>query len=427
MKVFTMINLMIGAVFTLCYLYQYAYIPLVWILGRKRKEPKFTKINNFAALICARNEEGVISDLIKSLKAQTYPEKLINIFVMADNCTDDTAEVARRAGAVVYERENKAKVGKGYALDALLKAIKKDYPEGFDGYFVFDADNILKEDFVEQMNLTFSQGYDAVTSYRNSKNYGSNWISAGYALWFLRESRYLNHARTLLGTSCPVSGTGFLFSREIAEEIDGWPYHTLTEDIEFSVAQIIKGKKTCMSADAMLFDEQPVDFTQSWNQRVRWCKGFLQVIKRYGKDLLVGAKNSFACYDMSMTIMPAYVLGMLSLIINLVFAIYAVLFMDDMSVYMSSLGRATLSSYIMLFAVGLITSVTEWKNIHTSAIRKIIYLFTFPVFMFTYFPVAFVAIFAKTEWKPIKHSVSVQQLCVEGSFDMRKLKSRKVS
>ena len=105
------------------------------------------------------------------------------------------------------------RVGKGYALQTLLGHLEQDYPAGFDGYFVFDADNILDPDYIAAMNRTFSQGHDIVTSYRNSKNYGDNWISAGYALWFLRESRYLNHARSLLGTSCAVSGTGFLFSR----------------------------------------------------------------------------------------------------------------------------------------------------------------------------------------------------------------------
>lgn len=428
MKALATINLLIGVVFTICYLYQFVYIPLVWILKRKQKAPNCAKINNFAVLICARNEGEVVSDLIKSLKAQTYPEKLINIFVMADNCTDDTAETARRAGATaVYERENKVEVGKGYALDALLKAIKKDFPEGFDGYFVFDADNILKDNFIEQMNLTFSQGYDVVTSYRNSKNYGSNWISAGYALWFLRESRYLNQARTLLGTSCPVSGTGFLFSRELAEEIDGWPYHTLTEDIEFSVAQIIKGKKTGICAEAVLFDEQPEDFSQSWNQRLRWSKGFLQVFRKYGKELLAGVKGNFACYDMSMTIMPAYALGTLSLISNFIFGVYAAVSLEDMDIFIFSFGSTALSAYLLLFIVGLITTISEWKHICTSAARKIIFVFTFPIFMFTYYPISFVAIFAKTEWKPIKHSVSLQRLCVEGSFDMSKLESRKVS
>ena len=118
----------------------------------------------------------------------------------------------------MYERFNQVRVGKGYALQELLEHLEQDYPRGFDGYFVFDADNILAPNYVEAMNRTFSDGHEIITSFRNSKNYGDNWISAGYALWFLRESRYLNHARFLLGTSCAVSGTGFLFSRQVLEE-----------------------------------------------------------------------------------------------------------------------------------------------------------------------------------------------------------------
>ena len=143
--------------------------------------------------------------------------------MLADNCTDGTALVARAAGATVYEWHNTVRVGKGYALQDLLVHIGQDFPQGFDGYFVFDADNILAPDYVERMNETFSAGHHIITSYRNSKNYGDNWISAGYALWFLRETRYPNHARFLLGTSCAVSGTGFLFSHAVLEEVGPWP------------------------------------------------------------------------------------------------------------------------------------------------------------------------------------------------------------
>lgn len=164
---------------------------------------------------------------------------------------------------MVYTRFNREKVGKGYALEQLLLHIEEDYPKVYDGFFVFDADNVLDCRFVEEMNRTFSDGYEVVTSYRNSKNYGDNWISAGYALWFIRESRYLNNSRMLLGTSCAVSGTGFLFSRQVMESTNGWKFHLLTEDIEFSVHHILQGRKIGFCADAVLYDEQPVTFRQS--------------------------------------------------------------------------------------------------------------------------------------------------------------------
>ena len=179
------INFGIAAAFFICYLYQMFYILIPFI--KKRRPHKEIKIHNYAVLICARNEENVITHLIDSIKAQDYPADKITVFVAADNCTDSTAAVSRDAGAVVYERFNTEYIGKGYALDYLLSHIEEDYPEGFDGYFVFDADNLLCPNYITEMNKTFSDGYEIVTSYRNSKNYGDNWISAGYALWFLRE------------------------------------------------------------------------------------------------------------------------------------------------------------------------------------------------------------------------------------------------
>lgn len=401
------INFGIAAAFFLCYLYQMIYILIPFI--KKRRPHKETKLHNYAVLICARNEENVITHLIDSIKAQDYPSDKITIFVAADNCTDNTASVSREAGAVVYERFNTEYVGKGYALDYLLSHIEKDYPAGFDGYFVFDADNLLCPNYITEMNKTFSDGYEIVTSYRNSKNYGDNWISAGYALWFLRESKYLNNSRHLLGTSCAVSGTGFMFSRRILEKIGGWKFYLLTEDIEFTVSNIIDGERIGFAPDAMLYDEQPVKFKQSWRQRMRWAKGYLQVFGKYGLNLVKGmfSRRGFACYDMSMSIMPAIVLTILCGIINVFSAVLALMHGHSILGVVESLGQSILNSYLLLFVIGFITTVTEWKKIRTTASRKLLFTLTFPIFMLTYIPISFVALFRKVEWKPIEHSVSV--------------------
>lgn len=132
-------------------------------------------------------------------------------------------------------------------------------------FAVLTADNVLDRNFFATLNVTFSWGYDIVTCYRNSKNYGDNWISAGYGLWFLRESRYLNQAR----------------------QGGGWPFHLLTEDIEFTIDNVVRGVKIGYCPEAILYDEQPVDFRQSWAQRLRWSQGYLQVFRRYGGCLFV--------------------------------------------------------------------------------------------------------------------------------------------
>ena len=412
------INAVISALFFICYTYQFLYIPLV-LLKKRRPLPCPAAPHRYAVLIAARNEENVIAGLLDSLAAQTYDMSLVTVFVAADNCTDSTAAIAREHGAVVYERFNHVNVGKGYALDFLLQHIGADYPAGFDGYFVFDADNLLSPDYIERMNETFSNGSEIVTSYRNSKNFGDNWISAGYALWFLRESRYLNHARFLLGTSCAVSGTGFLFSRQVLEETGPWPFHLLTEDIQFSVDQVTRGRKIAFCPDAVLYDEQPTTFRQSWNQRLRWSKGYLQVFRGYGAKLLRGAaRGSFSCYDMAAAIMPAFVLSATAIVCNVTAAILGAVHGEDLTIALWSVGQMLLNMYLTLFVLGAITTVTEWKRIHTKAVKKVIYAFTFPLFMFTYIPISFAALFSKGEWKPIEHRVSAASLRGRGREEL---------
>ena len=405
------INMIIGFLFFACYAYQLLYILVPMIKKEKPHGP--ASAHSYAVLICARNEQTVIGDLLESLRNQTYRDGSLTVFVMADNCTDDTAGLARRAGAVVYERFNTRNVGKGYALDALLRHISMDYPEGFDGYFVFDADNILEPDYIEQMNRTFSDGFDIVTSYRNSKNYGDNWISAGYALWFLRESRYLNEARMLLGNSCAVSGTGFLFSRRILEKTGGWNFHLLTEDIEFTVHQVVDGERIGICPEAILYDEQPISFSQSWRQRLRWAKGYLQVFQKNGRNLLKGIfSGNFSCFDMSMSILPAFVLMVASIIFNVVMITVAA----SRGIALHTALQPALESlayvYVTLFLAGGITTVTEWKYIRVSTVKKIFYTFTFPLFMLTYIPISLAALFTRVEWKPIEHHATLASLPV---------------
>ena len=399
------INAIISALFFICYTYQFLYIPLVLA-----KKPKVLAVparaHRYAVLIAARNEENVISGLLDSLRAQTYDMSLVTVFVAADNCTDSTAAIARAHGAVVYERFNQLNVGKGYALDFLLQHIGADYPAGFDGYFVFDADNVLAPDYIERMNEMFSNGHEIITSYRNSKNFGGNWISAGYALWFLRESRYLNGARTRLGSSAAVGGTGFLFSQRILNESHGWRFYLLTEDIEFSVYHILRGEKIAICESAVLYDEQPTDFRQSCRQRLRWAKGYVQVFLRYGGQLLRGAaKGSWSCFDMSMSILPAFILTSLCLLANITLTVLGLMQGAGVWFALRSLLECLGSILATLLVLGGITTATEWHRIHATTAQKLVYTLTFPLFMLTYLPISLAALFMKVEWKPIHHSV----------------------
>ena len=400
------LNYVFALIFIACIGYQFVYIFIPFLKGGRKYKAK--KMCKYAVLIPGRNEEKVIPHLIASIKGQSYPEELIDIFVIADNCTDNTAKVAKEAGAYhVIERFNDKLIGKGYALDYALNLIKEEFSENhYDGYFVFDADNLLDENYIKEMNNMFSSGHRILTSYRNTKNYGTSWVSAGGSLWYLRESRFLNHPRTLMNTSCAISGTGFLVHHEILDKIGGWKFFLLTEDIEFSLQQVLEGETIAYCDKAVLYDEQPVKFSQSWRQRMRWTKGSMQVTKKYFFKMVKGifTGKGFACFDLAVSTMIPLMLTIVSGFVVALFTILGLIFGLDLTIIFRSLLNTAVNSYFMLLGIGVVSIISEWDKVFAPISKKILYTFTFPIFMFSYIPITFVALFSRDfSWKPITH------------------------
>lgn len=418
MRTINTINSILYIALTVLYFYQFIYIVIALIGDKKKKLDTYEakKLHKFAFIIAARNEQAVIGNLINSIKQQNYPAELIDVIVVADNCTDDTAQIAREHGAICYERFNNMLVGKGYALDYCFNKIVEQFGDytAYDGYFIFDADNVIDKNYVKEMNKVFDRGYNVITSYRNSKNYDTNWITSGYSLWFIREAKYLNNPRMMLKTSCAVSGTGFLVNSSIIKKNNGWKFNLLTEDIQFSVVNILEGEKIGYCESAMFYDEQPTTFKQSWNQRMRWSKGFYQVMFRYGRELIAmmfKKREMFvSCYDMFMTLAPATLLSIGCILLNLIFLAYGAtdvhMLRWILPATLGSIAFAGVNFYLLMFSIGFITLVTEWNKILAPANKKIKSLFTFPLFMITYVPISLVALVKKVEWKPIAHSIS---------------------
>ena len=407
-------NTIVGVVFTLCFLYQVVYFFVGLFHGEVKIAPA-KKQHSYAFFIAAHNEEAVIANLVKSIKDQDYPSELIDIFVVADACTDNTAQAARDAGAIVYERNDLSRKGKSWVMDYGFDRILKEYPGKHEAFFIFDADNLLARDYVSVMNDAFDQGFLALTSYRNSKNFGSSWISAAYATWFMREARYLNNSRMICGTSCAVSGSGYLVSSKIIQGMHGWDFHTLTEDIQFATFCAIHGVRIGY-APAEFFDEQPVTLKASIRQRMRWTKGFYQVLFTYGRHMLtsIAKFHRFAAYDMLMVIGPAMLLTLMCMLVNVTFIVvgalsYGFLATDaEIEMAFGSVIMMFAYMYLTFFAMGFFTTVTERKHIHCpQRWRVIANLFTFPLFMFTYIPLTVAALFLKVDWVPTPHDVSV--------------------
>ena len=134
----------------------YYFVLAVIGMWRSRVHKNYTPKNSFAIVVCAHNEEAVVGELVKNLKSLDYPDELYDIFVVADNCTDKTAEVASAAGANVHERFNKEEVGKGYAMGWMFDRVDK-MDRKYDAFLIFDADNLVHPQFIisKKVNLLF--------------------------------------------------------------------------------------------------------------------------------------------------------------------------------------------------------------------------------------------------------------------------------
>ncbi|PLS29789.1 glycosyltransferase family 2 protein [Bifidobacterium parmae] len=386
-------------------IYQGACI-VISLFSKPVRFPDAPMDKRYAVLISARNESKVIGNLIDCIHAQTYPRELIDIWLVADNCTDDTADVVRAMGCHVVERHNDKLIGKGYALTYLLDhMVDEGLADTYDAYFVFDADNKLDKHYFEEMNKAFQSGFRILTSYRNSVNLNDNWVSSGSALWFIRESRFLNNSRMLFGSSCHVGGTGFMFSKEVMKRNKGWKFHLLTEDLEFTMDSVLHGDRVGYCGSAVLYDEQPVTFAQSWRQRLRWSKGFLQVFRYYGPSLIRRAvrERDFSAVDFTLLLCPFTVLGVVRMILGALFAAFGFVSWSSQLGALAGWTNGIVLSVLGMMALAGLTIVAERGQIGATNKELFAYVLAFPIYMLSYVPISFQAIFSKAQWKPIQH------------------------
>ncbi|MCL2493270.1 MAG: glycosyltransferase, partial [Clostridiales bacterium] len=279
----------------------------------------------------------------------------------------------------------------------------------YDGFIIIDADNILDGGFIAAINDALGSGYRAVTSYRNSKNFGDNWLAASYAVWFLHESRTMNGARELFHLSAQVLGTGFAIRADLMRELGGWNYFTLTEDLEFTFAMTVRDERIGYTPYAILYDEQPTRFRESWNQRMRWIKGYFQSYAKYGGPMLWRAvsKRAFPCYDMLMSVLGASLLFVGTLVFYVINIIREAVTGMDISTILLYFGVFLLTTYLSLIVIGFITVWTEKPYIYAPRRTVLRYAFTFPFFLYTTLPIFLAVPFDRNIWPHIEHTRAI--------------------
>ena len=376
---------------------------------KKRKTPKsFAPRNRFAILVAARNEESVIGDLVESLLAQDYPRELFDVYVLPNNCTDDTAGAARRAGAAILTCQDPVRC-KGdalsYAFDLLLETGR------YDAFCVFDADNLADKGFLRAMNDALCNGAEAAQGRRDSKTPYDSPISGSYAVYYWMISRFYNQPRSVWGLSAVINGCGFMVSAPLLRKTGGFHTQTMTEDLEFTTQCILKDVRVQWVPEATFYDESPLTFAPSWKQRRRWSTGLLQCGKLYGPRLLGKAirERSLPALD-QLIFLLAPVMQVLSILPALLAMTLILLSSNWTAAFVLPwVLRSLLQPALVFGAVTLLgaflTTLLERRPLASMA-KAIVY---YGIFLLSWIPINLLCFVKKSKvWVEIKHTRKVR-------------------
>lgn len=380
---------------------------LITSIGIFKKRKKVTnnnddKKNFFAVIIAARNEENVIGKLIDSLKKQSYPSEYFDIYVIVNNCTDNTAIEAKKAGAKVISCTEKVST-KGEVLKYTFDLFKDN--NKIDAYAIFDADNIVHHDFLSKMNDMINSGYSVAQGFRDTKNISDNWLTSSYAILYYFQSLFLNESRYNMGRSSFLNGTGFVIKKEVIDK-HGFNPKTVTEDVEFTAMCAINNEKIGFATDAITYDEQTNSFDVSWKQRKRWSFGTMECLREYFPTLLKkGIKErNFECFDVG--------LFYLSVISHVVFNLLPIFLLINIIIHFDSLTFDNMLYKIIFIVIsylfGVVVRIILLKRYNKSFKDNIGGVLLFDLFVFSWLPINFICLFIKScNWDSIKHNRSV--------------------
>lgn len=380
--------------------------------------PNAKKEHRFAILIPARNESAVIEGLLNSIKAQTFNKDNFKTFVIVESADDPTCEIVKNhENTEIFLRTNLENKGKGYALDECIKYIFSS-DDNYEAFMVCDADNVLDEHFMEEMNKSLDAGYKLCLGYRNSKNWNDGWIASCSALTFSMINTFQNKSRARFDRNVVVSGTGFYIASDVLKEAGGYPFYTLTEDYELSTYSALNNVKSTYNEYAEYYDEQPTTLKASCKQRLRWCKGYDQVNKKYRKQLrksiVSNRENRLRKIEYCYSILPVMVLTASAIIYELFTLTMGIIGSVTGSPYVWQVWRAFLVVIAVIYSFFVLYSmfilIAEKKHTNITTPHAVACCLMSPFYWALYVPIFTIALFKPTvEWTPIIHSVNMEK------------------
>jgi len=272
----------------------------------------------FALAIPAHNEEAVIAETVKRLRELDYPPHLYSIFIVADHCKDRTAEKARDAGAVVFERNEGPRSGKGAALSWLFNKIFED--SSIQAVVIFDADTNVDRKFLRVMDVRLRNGAQVVQGQHRIRNENDGWFPLLTWAMFLIDNRYQNLGRNNLRCSAKHMGDSICFRADILRKL-GWG-EGLTEDYQLRQRLLLEGIRIEYEPEAIGLGEAPLNWQQARAQRARWLRGtrdasqtlapvlLKEGLRRRDVAILEGAFQAYFPSYSTLTVIAAFFLAL---------------------------------------------------------------------------------------------------------------------
>ncbi|MFN2199260.1 MAG: glycosyltransferase family 2 protein, partial [Anaerolineales bacterium] len=283
----------------ICLLFPIVYLlgltAAAWAAGFRKQRETAPTLHKFGILIPAHNEEKLLPHTLDSLQKLAYPRSSFDIHVIADNCNDRTAAIARSYDVYVHIRQNMELVGKGHALNWCYQELIHS-GQSYDALVFIDADTTVSENFLLVMDDKISQGARAVQAYYAVKDPEMSWnTSLRYAA--LAVLHYLRPlGRMQLGGSAGLKGNGMVLTGDLLN--DQFWSGSITEDIEAHMSLLLSGIPVRFAPRAVVWGEMPLTFDQSQTQLNRWESGRLQMARQYVPRLFHAAAYSLRCFEL---------------------------------------------------------------------------------------------------------------------------------
>lgn len=259
----------------------YNAITALWGWSNRMAAPRGSRSRRLRIVIPAHDEERVIQGILGDLGGSDYPKDLVGTWVIADHCSDRTIDLSRELNAAVVERVDGA-AGKGAALAWFLDEHPLEHDEIL---IVFDADNRISPEVLGQIADEIDNGHRAIQCYVDSANPDDSTLAEASALSYWAANRMVQLARSNLGWSADLGGTGMAFSAGLIDEVGGFQ-QSLTEDQNLGARIVLAGERVEWLHDVKVRDEKPTSVGVAIRQRARWMSGRRRASRTYTMDLL---------------------------------------------------------------------------------------------------------------------------------------------